>query len=68
VGSVVVVVMDPGSEFESGVLDGFEAMAVGKFFFEGFDKALAKSVLLRGVGGDIFLFESVVVDDGAVLS
>ena len=67
-GSVVVVVMDPGSEFESGVLDGFESMAVGKFFFEGFDKALAKSVLLRGVGGDIFLFESVVVDDGAVLS
>ncbi len=66
--SVVVVVMDPGSQFESGVLDGFEAMAVGKFFFEGFDKALAKSVLLRGVGGDIFLFESVVVDDGAILS
>lgn len=66
--SVVVVVLDPGSEFESGVLDGFEAVAVCEFLFEGFDEALAKSVLLGGVGSDVFLFEAVVVDDGAVLS
>jgi len=66
--SVVVVVMDPCTEFESGVLYGIEAMAVCKFIFEGFDKALAESVLLRCVGGDIFLFDAVVVDDGAVLS
>ncbi len=66
--SVVVVVMDPCSEFDSGVLYGSEAMAVCKFIFEGFDEALAESVLLRCVGGDIFLFDAVVVDDGAVLS
>jgi hypothetical protein len=39
--AVVVVVMNPCSEFESGVLDGFEAMALCKFIFEGFDKARA---------------------------
>jgi len=64
----MVVAMDPCAEFESGVLDGFEAVAPGKFFFEGFDEAFAESVLLWGVWGDVFLLESVVVDDGAVLA
>ncbi|MEY3395298.1 MAG: hypothetical protein RL346_1534, partial [Verrucomicrobiota bacterium] len=54
--------MDPSSELESGVLDGFEAVAPCEFLFEGFDEALAKSVLLWGVWGDVFLFEAVVVD------
>lgn len=58
-GSVVVVAVDPGAEFESGVIDGLEAVAPGEFFLEGFDKALAEAVLLWGVGGDVFLFESL---------
>lgn len=64
----MVVAMDPCAEFESGMLDGFEAVAPGKFFFESFDEAFAESVLLRGVGCDVFLLESVIVDDGAVLA
>lgn len=64
---MVVVAMDPSSELESGVLDGFEAVAPCEFLFEGFDEALAKSVLLWGGWGDVFLFEAVVVDNGSVL-
>lgn len=60
--------MDPGAEFESGVFDGLEAVASSKLFFEGFDEPLAEAVLLWGVGGDVFLLEAVVVDDGAVLA
>ena len=68
VGSAGVVVMDPGSEFESGVFDGGEAVAPAKLFLEGLDEALAEAVLLRGVGGDVFLLEAIVLDDGAVLA
>jgi hypothetical protein len=39
-GSMVVVALDPSSEFESGMLDGLEAVAPCKLFFEGFDEAL----------------------------
>lgn len=68
VGAAGVVVVDPGSEFEPGVLDGGEAVAPAKLFFEGLDEALAEAVLLRRVGGDVFLLEAVVLDDGAVLA
>ena len=68
VGSAGVVVVDPGSEFESGVFDGGEAVAPAKLFLEGLDEALAEAVLLRSVGGDVFLLEAVVLDDGAVLA
>jgi len=65
--SVMVVAVDPGPEFESGVLDGLEAVAPAELFLEGFDEAFAQSVLLGSVGGDVFLLESIVTDDGAVL-
>ena len=68
VGSAGVVVVDPGSEFESGVFDGGEAVAPAKLFLEGLDEALAEAVLLGSVGGDVFLLESVVLDNGAVLA
>jgi len=68
VGSAGVVVVDPGSEFESGVFDGGEAIAPAKLFLEGLDEALAEAVLLRRVGSDVFLLEAVVPDDGAVLA
>ena len=68
VGSAGVVVVDPGSEFESGVFDGGEAVAPAKLFLEGLDEALAEAVLLRSVGGDVFLLEAVVLDDGTVLA
>ena len=68
VGSAGVVVVDPGSEFESGVFDGGEAVAPAKLFLEGLDEALAEAVLLRSVGGDVFLLEAVVPDDGTVLA
>ena len=66
--SVVVVAMDPGAEFHSGVFDGLEAVAPGEFFFECFDESFAEPVLLRGIWGDVFLFEAVVIDDGTVLA
>ena len=65
---MVVVEVDPGAEFESGVLDGLEAVAPAELLLEGLDEALAESVLLGGVGGDVFLGDSVVADDGAVLA
>ena len=67
-GSVVVVAVDPGAEFESGVLDGLEAVAPAELFLEGLDEALAQAVLLWCVGGDVFLGEAVVANDGAVLA
>jgi hypothetical protein len=68
VGSAGVVVSDPSSEFEPGVFDGGEAVSPAELFLEGLDEALAEAVLLWCVGGDVFLFESVVPDDGPVLS
>ena len=64
----MVVAVDPGTEFESCVLDGFEAVAPCKFFFKGFDESFAESVLLWGVRSDVFLLEAVVVDYGTVLA
>jgi len=49
--SVVVVVMDPGTEFESGVFDGLEAASLTEVFLERFDEALAQSVLLWSITG-----------------
>jgi hypothetical protein len=46
-GPVMVVVVDPGTEFESGLFDGLEAVAPTELFFEGFDETLAQAVLLR---------------------
>ena len=66
--SVLVVTIDPSAEFKSSMLDGLEAVAPGKFFFEGFDEAFAEAVLLRCIRGDVFLFELVVVDDSTVLA
>ena len=40
-GPVMVVVVDPGSEFESGLFDGLEAVAPTELLFEGFDETLA---------------------------
>lgn len=62
----MVVAVDPGTEFESCVLGGFEAAAPCKFIFEGFDESFAESVLLWGVRSDVFLLE--VVDYGTVLA
>jgi hypothetical protein len=41
---VVVVAVEPGAEFESGVLDGLEAVAPAELFLEGLDEAFAESV------------------------
>jgi hypothetical protein len=35
----MVVTVNPDAKFESCVLDGFEAVAPCKFFFEGFDES-----------------------------
>ena len=56
-----VVVVDPSPELESGVFDGGEAVAPAKLFLEGLNEALAEAVLLRSVGGDVFLLEAVVL-------
>ena len=56
--SVVVVAVDPGTEFGSGVIDGLEAVAPAELFLEGLDEAFAQAVLLRRVGSDVFLGES----------
>jgi len=68
VGAVVVVAVDPCPELESGVLDGFEAVAPAELLLEGLNEALAQAVLLRCVWSDVFLGEAVVADDGAVLA
>jgi hypothetical protein len=39
----MVVVVDPGSEFESGLFDGLEAVAPTEHLFEGFDETLGAS-------------------------
>lgn len=62
----MVVEVDPGAEFESYVLDGFEAVAPCKFSFEGFDESFAESILLGGRRRDVFLLEAIVVGDGMV--
>ena len=67
-GPVMVVVVDPGSEFKSGLFDGLEAVAPTELFFEGFDETLAQAILLRSVWGDVFLFESVVAHYGTILA
>ena len=64
----MVVAVDPGAEFEPGVFYGLEAVAPAELFFEGFDEAFAEAVLLWGIRSDLFLFEAVVADDGAVLA
>lgn len=57
--------MDPSSQCESGMLDGFETPVPAELIFECFDKPFTESVLLRRVGGDVFLGEVVVGDHGA---
>ena len=37
----MVVAVDPGTELESGVLDGLEAIAPSEIFFEGLYEAFA---------------------------
>ncbi len=64
----MVVVVNPGTEFESGLFDGLEAVAPTELFFEGFDETLAQAVLLRSVWGDVFLFEPVVAHYGTILA
>jgi len=66
--SVIVIAVDPCSEFESCVLDGFEAMTPCELFLKGFNKSFAEAVLLWCVRSDVFLFKTVVVDYGAVLA
>ena len=68
VGSARVVVLDPGFELEPGVFDGGEAVAPAKLLLEGLDETFAEAVLLGCVGSDVFLLESVIPDDGAILA
>ena len=64
----MIVGMDPCPQLESGVLDGGEAVAPAELLLERLDEALAQAVLLRRVGRDVFLLESVVPDHGAELA
>lgn len=64
-GSSGILVLDPGLEFESCVLDGGEAVAPTELLLEGLDEALAEAVLLRGVWRNLFLLDAVFTDDGA---
>jgi len=66
--SPCVVVVDPGPHGETGVFDGLEAPRPAELLLEGFDEALAKTVLLRRVGCDVFLRQAVVLDHGPVLA
>lgn len=63
-----VVVIDPGPHGETGVLDGLEAPRPAELLLEGFDEALAKTVLLRRVRCDVFLRQAIVLDHGPVLA
>jgi hypothetical protein len=67
-GPVMVVVVDPGSEFKSSLFDELEAVAPTELFFEGFDEKLAQAVLPRSVLGDVFLFEPVVAHYATILA
>jgi hypothetical protein len=58
-GPVMVAVVDPGTEFESGLFDGLEAVAPTELFFEVFDETLAQAVLLRCFGVAFSTNESV---------
>ena len=58
----VIVVVDKFCQRETGVCEGVKAVAPTKFFFEGFDEAFAKSILLGSVWRDVFLFKSVIFD------
>lgn len=64
----MVEVVDLRPEFESGLVDGLEVVAPTELLFEGFDETLAQPVLLWSVWGDVFLFESKVVHQGAIES
>lgn len=66
--SPCVVVVDPGPHGETGVFDGLEAPRPAELLLEGFDEALAKAVLLRRVGRDVFLCQAVVLDHCPVLA
>lgn len=64
----VVVGVDPCPQLEPRVLDGREAVAPAELFLERLGEALAQAVLLRRVGRDVFLLESVVLDHCTVLA
>ena len=64
----VVVMVDPSPHGETGVSDGLEAPRPAELLLEGFDEALAKTVLLRRVWCDVFLCQAVVLDHGPVLA
>lgn len=61
-----VVLGNPVGDDGSGVLEGGESMEPDALFFEGADEALATAVLLGCIRGDVFLFEAVAADGGAV--
>ena len=63
--SSVVVIVDPGLQRESGMLNGFEAPIPAELLLEGFDEPFTEAVLLGSVWCDVFLRELVVVDYGA---
>ncbi len=64
----VVVMVDPGPHGKTGVFDGLEAPRPAELLLERFDEALAKTVLQRRVGRDVFLCQAVVLDHGPVLA
>ena len=51
----VVVMVYPSPHGETGVSDGLEAPRPAELLLEGFDEALAKTVLPWRVGRDVFL-------------
>ena len=53
--SLVVIVMDPSSQGEFGVVNGHEAPVPAELLLEGFDEHFAESVLLGRVWGELFL-------------
>ena len=64
----VVVTVDPCPHGETAVFDGLEAPRPAELLLEGFDEALAKTVLLWRVGRDVLQCQAEVLDHGPVLA
>lgn len=65
-GLLGVEVVDVAGDDNAGLADVLIPVEPGALFLERTDEPLAQAVLPRGIGRDVFLLESVVLDQGAV--
>lgn len=59
---LVIAVIDRAGDLCASILEVLKSMELGAFLFEGIIESLPESVLLRIVGRDIFMLQTVVAE------